>query len=117
MEKTKLTTEKINTLPPGIHYDTQDGLLLRVSATCKSWQFYKWSGAEGRPIKRSLGKWPRISIEAARKEARVLLTKLDKGIISIANNLSLDALVDKYELHLKANGARHPSRVRTLFGL
>jgi len=116
MNKTKLSTEVINRLPAGSYYDTQDGLMLRVSATCKSWRFYKWSSAEGRPIKRALGKFPRIGIDAARKAARAKLHELDTGKVS-ADRTSLDALVDRYELHLKASGVRYPQRVRRLFDL
>ena len=114
MNKIKLNAEKIGKLPVGLHHDHQQGLCIRVSATCKSWYLYVWSNGE--PIKRSLGKFPNMSVEEARKAARAKQGELDNGIQEIVET-TLDDLFNRYDKHLRAKGIRHPQYARELYEL
>lgn len=71
-------------LPAGGHVDysdeTQPGLLCRVTATGKrSLHIYKWSRVLGRPIRRRIGSLGTFSVNEARKVARDLVVRIEKG--------------------------------------
>jgi integrase len=61
------------------HYDTRtEGLAVCVTAAgAKTFYLYKW--ASGRPIRVPLGKFPAVSVEQARGEAKALVAEIAKG--------------------------------------
>jgi integrase len=79
------TDERLKNIPdpePGkreYYNDTKEkGLRLAVSGTgTKSFQFQRWSGEKQRPVILTLGKWPGLPLDAARKQATVLRAKVD----------------------------------------
>lgn len=62
-----------------MYYDTRcPALAVRVSDTgSKTFLVYKWS--DGIPIKRTIGKWPHLTIESARETAAEIAVALNAG--------------------------------------
>ena len=64
------------------YYDThQPGLRLQVTPTgAKSFQLYTWSNTHKRPMTRTLGRYPAMTIGAAREQGAKELRKIQGGI-------------------------------------
>jgi hypothetical protein len=62
-------------------YDSkQDGLRLQITtAGTKSFQFQIWDKKRQKPVTLSLGKYPKLSIEQARKKALAEMTAVNSG--------------------------------------
>lgn len=60
-----ISNNLIPTLPEGSYRDAaQRGLILRVTKASRTFQFYGY--LHGKPVKRSLGKWPDMQLKVAR---------------------------------------------------
>lgn len=69
--KQNLTNSNIPNLPIGSYADTnQKGLILKVTSASRTFQFYGWKG--GRPVKRTIGKWPEMQLKVARLEVQAI---------------------------------------------
>ncbi len=92
----------------GTHHDTKlPGLVLNVTANSRRFGVYKWSPAESRPVRKSIGPWPAWTVEKARIEARKLIHAMDRGEATTAPaSIKLSKITDSYELALKAIGAK-----------
>lgn len=81
------TRVKALTAPPGARIDVPDaevpGLRLRVSATAKNGKISRsWTllrRVDGKLSRVTLGKWPAVTVDAARTRARVLLGQIAEG--------------------------------------
>lgn len=69
------------------YWDTSTrGLVLRVAGRSKSWSLIYSSpiqvrqGGKARRLRRSLGRWPGLTVAEARREAKRLLLLVDKGL-------------------------------------
>ncbi|MHB8790140.1 MAG: tyrosine-type recombinase/integrase [Desulfobulbaceae bacterium] len=89
MKRNKLnfTMARLNNLQPDpekrtYYFDSaQPGLRIAVTpAGGKSYQFQHWSKSLGKPVSKTIGKFDRISLDAARKEAARLLAEVNEGI-------------------------------------
>jgi len=75
------TTQRLNSIKPapsGKRVEYRDhlvpGLVLRVTDTgSKTFSVFTWVPARRRPERITLDKWPRLSIDAARKRAREII--------------------------------------------
>lgn len=92
----------------GTHRDTKlPGLVLNVTANSRRFGVYKWSPAEQKPVRISIGPWPAWTVELARSKARELIHAMDRGeLTATPAPIKLGALTDRYELALKATGAK-----------
>lgn len=86
-KKIRFTDARIlNVNPPengrSFYYDElQPGLRLQVTATgSKTFQLYTWDTANKKPITHTLGKYPAMLINTARKEAGEILAKIQNGV-------------------------------------
>lgn len=111
--KLVLSQKVIETLPVGTHYDTKlPGLVLYVTEHSKRWGVYKWSAATQRPVRVAIGAWPAYGVEHARREAQEVIYKLGRKTSDDAPKPARDTLgdlADRYELALKATGAKDPA--------
>jgi integrase len=72
-EKTTLSSNVCNSLPPGNYYDAkQAGLMFVVTANSRIWRYYGWLG--GKPVKKTLGRFPDLPVPAARIAASEFAT-------------------------------------------
>lgn len=72
-EKTTLTSNVCMTLPTGTYYDAkQAGLQFVVTAHSRIWKFYGWVG--GKPVRKTLGRFPDLPLAAARIAASEFAT-------------------------------------------
>ncbi len=72
-EKTTLTSNVCTNLPVGTYYDSkQAGLQFVVTAHSRIWRYYGWLA--GKPVKKTLGRWPDLPIAAARIAASEFAT-------------------------------------------
>ena len=86
-KKIRFTDARIlNVNPPengrSFYYDElQPGLRLQVTATgSKTFQLYTWDTANKKPLTHTLGKYPAMLINTARKEAGDILAKIQNGV-------------------------------------
>ena len=71
--KITLNQATIKNLQPGKYADTtQRGLLLTITPTAARFSVYAW--LHGKPFKKALGRWPALSVSAARVAAGALLS-------------------------------------------
>ena len=108
--KLKLTEARVRDALPGEYADEiEPGLRLYVSLTARTWGLYKWSPVEKRPVKKSIGKWPLISVDEARKRAKALALKLlDGESLTRPDRVTLEDLNDRYLKWNKTRGLRIP---------
>lgn len=91
----------IDQLPNGTHKDDKiHGLQLKVNAASRRWQYYAWTN--GRPLKRALGKWPDMSLSAARVAARMVAMEPPKA----KQVPTLGELVEIYTAYMETMGRR-----------
>lgn len=109
--KVKLTEAKARTLPEGTYQDEEEAALrLYVTPTARTWGIYKWSPALGKPVTKSLGRWPTVKVDEARKQAKALALVLVQGgsIAKTDAAPTLQTLVDAYEAKLRGEKAKDP---------
>jgi integrase len=108
--KLRFTEARVRELAPGTYADeVEHGLVLYVSSTAKTWGLYKWSPVDRRPIRKSLGRYPLVSVEEARKKAKTLSLKILDGVsLARPERVTLKYVMDRYEARNKARGDRHP---------
>lgn len=96
--KIKFTEARVRDALPGTYADTEEsGLVLYVTETSRIYGLYKWSPTEKRPIRRSIGPSPLLSVDEARKRAKALALKLLDGVpLSRPDTISLKDVVDRY---------------------
>lgn len=89
----------------------------------KTWGLYKWSPAKGYAIRRSLGTWPRVNFEDARKEAQTLADRIDNGEDLTKSKVAatepgagtVKHYLDKYTLNLKRKNKRDYKWAESIF--
>lgn len=86
MNRTHLTKAAIAALPvpteDSVSYQdaTVSALYLRCSATgARTWNVFKWSRAQRKPLRVSLGPYPSIGVDLARRKALEIATAIDQG--------------------------------------
>jgi integrase len=97
---------------PGSYYDEkQPGLVLTVTPKgAKNWSVYRWDRTAKRPVSKTIGPWPSYNVEQARREAAELVRSIDRGELTKPKGRdTLGDLADRYELSLKATGAKDPA--------
>jgi integrase len=109
-EKVRLTEARVRDAKPGEYADeVEQGLMLYVSDTARSWGLYKWSPALKRPIRKSIGRWPLVSVDEARKRAKALALKLlDGESLSRPDTLTLSDAVTRYVKWNKTRSLKYP---------
>lgn len=76
-EKVTLNSNVCTSLPPGSYYDAkQAGLMFVVTPLSRVWRYYGWLG--GKPVKKTLGRWPDLPVAAARIAASEFATERRK---------------------------------------
>ena len=117
--KLKFTEARVRDAAVGTYADeVEPGLMLYVSPTARTWGLYKWSPAERRPIKKSLGKWPTISVDEARKRAKTLSLKLlDGESLTRPSVVLLEDLSDSYLKWGKTRELRRPEWIADVIRL
>jgi integrase len=104
MPTKKLTAIAIPSLEPGEYWDTiMPGLILRVGARRRTWQYRTRTGESYRRI--PLGHFPNVELADARETVRNLIERLEKGAPPppppphprSASALTLGRLIDRYE--------------------
>ena len=119
MPTKKLSALSIATLAPGEWYDAVlPGLILRVGAKRRTWQFRYRAG--GYYHRKPLGHFPAMELGEAREAGRKLIERVDSGAPAAepaphprsAIALTLGALLDRYEEMRtgKASGSRRCRR-------
>jgi integrase len=113
MPTKKLSALSIATLAPGEWYDAVlPGLILRVGAKRRTWQFrYRAGGSYHR---KPLGHFPAMELGEARAAGRKLIERVDSGAPAAeptphprsASALTLGALLDRYEEMRTREGQR-----------
>ncbi|HSV57817.1 MAG TPA: Arm DNA-binding domain-containing protein, partial [Variovorax sp.] len=87
-----------------IQDEVEPSLRLYFTAQNVLWGLYKWCPASGRPVRKSLGRWPDVTVDQARKKAKTLSSELGNGRTlepkPIANTLR--ELAELYGKHLKS---------------
>ena len=64
--KLKLTEAKCRDLPIGEHQDeVEPSLRFYVTETARTFGLYKWSTLTQKPVRRSLGRWPTVTVDEA----------------------------------------------------
>jgi len=114
--KLKLTEAKCRDLPIGEHQDeTEPSLRFYVTETARTFGLYKWSPLTQKPVRRSLGKWPTVTVDEARKRAKTMASTLGRGesLTKIEVVPTLRALVDAYESKLRGEKAKRPKAPST----
>jgi integrase len=113
MPTKKLTAVVVPSLAPGEYWDTiLPGLILRVGARRRTWQYRVRSGETYRRI--TLGHFPAMELAEAREAARKLIERLEKGAPPSppvphphsAAAFTLGALIDRYERMRQKESAR-----------
>jgi integrase len=113
MPTKKLTAVVVPSLAPGEYWDTiLPGLILRVGARRRTWQYRVRSGETYRRI--PLGHFPSMELAEAREGARHLIERLEKGAPPSppvphprsAAAFTLGALIDRYERMRQKESAR-----------
>jgi integrase len=110
--------EQGGAIPEGDYQDEKMPYLhLYVTATNKSWGFYRWSETRRKPERRSIGKLHDLGYEAAKDQAHLLLAEQIKNGYLIPKSeknrvaeapVTLSALLKMYTQKLRGEGARHP---------
>ncbi|MEJ8825632.1 tyrosine-type recombinase/integrase [Variovorax humicola] len=87
-----------------IQDETEPSLRLYITAQNVLWGLYKWCPATGRPVRKSLGKWPDVTVDAARKKAKALSSEIGNGgtLAPKPKAMTLGELAQAYGKHLKA---------------
>jgi integrase len=118
-EKIRLTEARVRDAKEGEYADeVEHGLMLYVSPTARTWGLYKWSPTEKRPIRKSIGRWPLVSVDEARKRAKALSLKLLEGeSLSRPDKLTLDDLVRKYIGWNKTRDLKYPDWIEDVIHL
>lgn len=108
-----LTEASVRDAAPGEHIDTKVPYLrLYVTAKSKQRSFgvYEWSPVKKYAVRKTLGKWPAMTVEAARKLAPIEVEKILAGEIKAPpeapKESTLGELVRDYTLRCKERGAR-----------
>lgn len=94
---------------PGTHHDTKlPGLVINVTKNSKRFGVYRWNPIRKRPERVAIGAWPAWTVEAARRRAQEIIVAMDRGeaVNQAPDATTLGDLTDRYELALKATGAR-----------
>ena len=124
MPTKKLTAIAIPSLEPGEYWDTiMPGLILRVGARRRTWQYRARTGESYRRI--PLGHFPNVELADAREAARNLIERLEKGAPPSpppphprsASAFTLGGLIDRYERMRQKERTRIktlPEAMRTL---
>jgi integrase len=112
------TEARVRDAQPGNYRDEDVACLyLRVSPTARTFRYSAWSKADKQPMNVSLGKWPTVTVETARKEAKRLDLRnadghsLRKSSMVVAQPVIIEAMtigraVEHYEGHLQEKAAR-----------
>lgn len=117
MPTKKLSALSIPTLAPGEWYDSVlPGLILRVGAKRRTWQFRYHAG--GSYHRKPLGHFPVMELAEAREAGRKLIERIDSGAPPAepaphprsSSALTLGALLDRYE----AVRTREGDRIKSL---
>ena len=121
MNRTHLTKAAIAALPSpaegSVSYQdaTVRALYLRCSATgARTWNVFKWSRAQRKPLRVSLGPYPSIGVDLARRKATEIATAIDQGRDPVDEKRetfavpTLGSLSADYAQRLRAMGRRHP---------
>lgn len=97
-----LSNGLIEKLPEGTYYDEkQRGLLLKVTANSRTFQFYGWKG--GRPVKKVIGKHPEMQLKLARIAAHDMWSVPDEPK---TKQVTLDDLATRYVKRCETKGHR-----------
>ncbi len=118
-KRIRLTEARVRDCELGEYADeVEAGLMLYVTPTSRRWGLYKWSPSERRPVRKSIGPWPLISVDDARKRAKALAVKLLDGESLVRpDKLTLGDLTDRYEKWNRTRGLRKPAWVSDLVEL
>lgn len=126
------TTERLHRLPAapaGQRAEYRDsatpGLVLRVTDTGrKTLAVFRWVPATRRPERITIGAWPEVGIDAARKRARQVMGQIAEGRSPAAekrqlhDGLTLAELFEQYaKLHLGKLKPQQQREARALFDL
>lgn len=117
--RVRLTEARVRDAAPGDYADeVEQGLVLYVSPTARTWGLYKWSPKDKRPVRKSIGRWPLVTVEEARKRAKALALKLlDGESIHRPDRVTLQHVVDRYEARNRARGDKYPTWMTDLVRL
>jgi integrase len=113
MAKINLTQSVIERMQPGT--SLQDSKV--PSLYCRknrdgtvTFNGFKWSRAESRPVRANIGRWPSWSITAARERAAKFAVEIDRPeMIAARTGLTLGQAVKAHTAGLAAKGRRHPN--------
>ena len=90
-------------------------LNLRVSSTgARTWNVLKWNRVTRRPKRISIGPYPSVGVEMARRRAQEIIAALDQGRDPVAEREAkfgyptLGELSESYSKRLTVMGARRP---------
>jgi integrase len=99
-------------------------LYLRISRTgARTWSVFKWCRAQRRPMRVSLGPYPSVGIDAARRRATEVVAAIDQGRDLQAEKAkrfaipTLGELSASYRRRLEAMGRRHHGYVASVVRL
>jgi len=108
--KIRLTEARVRDALEGEYADeVEQGLMLYVSPTARTWGLYKWSPTEKRPIRKSIGRWPLVTVDEARKRAKALSLKLlDGESLNRPDTVTLKELVRRYVAWNKTRDLKYP---------
>ena len=114
--KMKLTEARVREAEPGTYADTEEnGLMLYVSPTSRTFGLYKWSPTLKKPVTKSIGKWPLVSVDEARKRAKALALKLLDGVsLSRPDTVSVKDLVDRYCRWNRTRDLKYPDWIESV---
>jgi integrase len=114
--KIKLTEARVRDAAPGEYADeVEQGLMLYVSEKSRTWGLYKWSPVEKRPIKKSIGPWPLITVDEARKRAKALALKLlDGSSLKRPDSVTLEYVMQQYIKWNKTRDLKYPDWIDDL---
>ena len=103
---------------------TVSGLYLRISATgARTWSVFKWNRVLRRPQRVSLGPFPSIGVDLARRKAGEVVAAIDQGRDLAAEKRqhfavpTLGELSAEYAQRLKSIGRRHPNYLHDMIRL
>ena len=124
----KFTTERLRELQPKAQrYEVRDtdtaGLVCRITpAGVKTLTYYRWVPSAGRPERVTIGKWPAVSIDTARKRCAAITAEVALGKSPNAERRKVRAestlaeLWQKYETeHLPRLAEKSASGMRVLW--
>jgi integrase len=130
MERLHFTKASIDALPlpasGAVTYGDSkvQPLNLRVSSTgARTWNVLKWNRATRRPKRISVGPYPSVGVEMARRRAQEIIAALDQGRDPVAEREAhfayptLEELSEAYAKRLTATGCRHPEYLHYLVQL